>query len=62
MRGIFADLKEHQPSVLSIEDLHLLFGVKEATSHETLLATLLGELDRLQWEQIVVVATYHSDR
>jgi hypothetical protein len=42
MRGIFADLKEHQPSVLSIEDLHLLFGVKEAASHETLLATLLG--------------------
>jgi transitional endoplasmic reticulum ATPase len=33
MRGIFADLKDHQPSVLSIEDLHLLFGAKEAASH-----------------------------
>lgn len=32
------------------------------SSHETVLATLLGELDKILWEEVVVVATYNTDR
>jgi SpoVK/Ycf46/Vps4 family AAA+-type ATPase len=60
--NIFADLKKSKPAILAIEDIHLLFGVKEVGTHETVLATLLSELDRLVWEEVVVVATYCSDR
>lgn len=55
-------MKEKRPAVLAIEDIHLLFGAKEVSSHETVLATLLGELDKIVWEEIVVVATYNTDR
>ena len=40
----------------------MLFGVKEVSSHETVLAALLTELEKLEWEQIIVIATYNSDR
>lgn len=62
IRGIFAQLKERKPAVLTIEDIHLLFGAKEVSSHETVLATLLSEMDSIEREQIVVIATYNSDR
>ena len=33
IRGVFKQLKEKRLAVLSIEDLHLLFGAKEVSSH-----------------------------
>ena len=42
IRNIFKELREKQPAVLTIEDIHLLFGAKEDSSHETVLAALLG--------------------
>ena len=48
--------------MLAIENMHLLFGAKEVASHETALAALVSELEGIEWERLVVVATYNSDR
>ena len=39
-----------------------MFGAKEVSSHETVLAALLAEMDKADWEPIIVVATYNSER
>lgn len=56
------ELKKNAPAVLVIEDIHLLFGAKEVSSHETVLAALLSEMDKADWDKVVVIATYVSDR
>lgn len=40
-------MKEKQPSVLVIEDLHLLFSEKEISANRTAMAGLISEMEAI---------------
>lgn len=61
IRTTFAELKEKQPSVLVIEDLHLLFSEKEIASNRTAMAGLISELESIEEERLIVVGTVNCD-